>query len=334
MTKRKLGPFEIETVGLGCMSLSHSYGPPPSDADGAKLLNRALDLGYDFLDTASIYGVGHNETLIGQALKGRRDEFVLASKCGLRVGNDEARATRILDGSPAGIAEVLDLSLTRLGVDHIDLYYLHRLDPKTPIEESVGALADAVKAGKIRSIGLSEVSAATLRRAAEVHPIAAVQTEYSLWTRNPEIAVLDACRELGTTFVAFSPVARGFLADGIGDASALAKGDLRRHMPRFNPPHLEANLKLLAAFKAIAAELGVTPGQLSLAWLLNRDDRLVTIPGTGSIPHLEENFGARDMALAPEVMARLDALINRHTVSGPRYAPAMQASIDTEDFAD
>ncbi len=334
MTKRKLGPFEIEPVGLGCMSLSHSYGPPPSDEYGAKLLNRALDLGYDFLDTASIYGVGHNETLIGQALKGRRDEFVLASKCGLRVGNDEARATRILDGSPEGIAEVLDLSLTRLGVDHIDLYYLHRLDPKTPIEESVGALADAVKAGKIGSIGLSEVSAATLRRAAAVHPIAAVQTEYSLWTRNPEIAVLDACRELGTTFVAFSPVARGFLADGVGDASALAKGDLRRHMPRFNPPHLEANLKLLAAFKGIAAELGVTPGQLSLAWLLNRDDRLVTIPGTGSIPHLEENFAARDIVLAPEVMARLDALINRHTVSGPRYAPAMQASIDTEDFAD
>ena len=334
MTKRKLGPFEIEPVGLGCMSLSHSYGPPPSDEDGAKLLNRALDLGYDFLDTASIYGVGHNETLIGQALKGRRDEFVLASKCGLRVGNDEARATRILDGSPAGIAEVLDLSLTRLGVDHIDLYYLHRLDPKTPIEESVGALADAVKAGKIRSIGLSEVSAATLRRAAAVHPIAAVQTEYSLWTRNPEIAVLDACRELGTTFVAFSPVARGFLADGASDPSVLAKGDFRRHMPRFNPPHLEANLKLLAAFKAIAAELRVTPGQLSLAWLLNRDDRLVTIPGTGSIPHLEENFGARDIVLAPEVMARLDALINRHTVSGPRYAPAMQASIDTEDFAD
>lgn len=334
MSKRRIGPFEIEAVGLGCMSLSHAYGVPPSDADGAKLLNRALDLGYDFLDTASIYGVGHNETLICKALKGRRDDFVLASKCGLRVGNDAARTTRFLDGSPAGIAEVLDLSLTRLGVDIIDLYYLHRLDPKVPIEESVGALADAVKAGKIRSIGLSEVSAATLRRANAVHPIAAVQTEYSLWTRNPEIAVLEACRELGTTFVAFSPVARGFLADGVGDVAALAKGDLRRHMPRFQSPHLEVNLALLAAFKRIAAEIGVTPGQLSLAWLLGRDDLLVTIPGTSSIAHLEENFAARDLVLTPEMMARLDALINRQTVSGPRYAPAMQASIDTEEFAD
>lgn len=333
MAKRKLGPFAVESIGLGCMSLSHAYGNPPSDADGERLLHRALDIGYDFLDTAALYGVGHNETLIGRALKSRRDEFVLASKCGIRVGDDPARATRVLDGSPAGITTVLDESLTRLGVDTIDLYYLHRLDPKTPIEDSVGALADAVKAGKIRSIGLSEVSAATLRRAAAVHPIAALQTEYSLWTRNPEIAVLAACRELGTTFVSFSPVARGFLADSVGDPESLAKHDIRRHMPRFQPPHLQANLKLLAAFKAIAADLGITPGQLSLAWLLNVDDLNIPIPGTGSIVHMEENFAARDIVLAPEIMARLDALINRHTVSGPRYAPAMQASIDTEEFA-
>lgn len=333
MAKRKLGPFAVESIGLGCMSLSHAYGNPPPDAEGERLLHRALDIGYDFLDTAALYGMGHNETLIGRALRSRRDEFVLASKCGIRVGDDAARATRILDGSPAGIRAVLDESLTRLGVDVIDLYYLHRLDPKTPIEESVGALADAVKAGKIRSIGLSEVSAATLRRAAAVHPIAALQTEYSLWTRNPEIAVLQACRELGTTFVSFSPVARGFLADGVHDPDALASHDIRRTMPRFQPPHLAANLKLLAAFKGIADELGITPGQLSLAWLLNVDDLNIPIPGTGSVAHMEENFAARDIVLAPEVMARLDSLINRRTVSGPRYSPAMQASIDTEEFA-
>jgi aryl-alcohol dehydrogenase-like predicted oxidoreductase len=333
MAKRKLGPFSVESIGLGCMSMSSGYGAPPADADSERLLHRALDIGYDFLDTAAIYGIGHNETLIGRALKSRRDEFVLASKCGLRVGDDPEGRTRILDGSPKGIATVLDQSLQRLGVDVIDLYYLHRLDPKTPVEESVGALADAVKAGKIRSIGLSEVSAVTLRRAAAVHPIAALQTEYSLWTRNPEIAVLAACRELGTTFVSFSPVARGFLADGVHDSMASAKHDFRSGMPRFLPPHVESNLKLLTALKVIAAELGITPAQLSLAWLLNVDDLNVPIPGTGSMAHMEENFAARDIVLAPEVMARLDALINRHTVSGPRYAPAMQASIDTEEFA-
>ena len=214
MAKRKIGPFAVESIGLGCMSLSFAYGTPPSDDVAEKLLHRALDLGVDFLDTAALYGFGHNETLIGRTLKHRRSEFILASKCGLRVGDDPARATRILDGTRNGINIVLDESLRRLGVDVIDLYYLHRLDPNTPVEESVGALADAVQAGKIRSIGLSEVSATTLRRAHAVHPIAAVQTEYSLWTRNPEIAVQAACHELGTTLVAFSPVGRGFLADG------------------------------------------------------------------------------------------------------------------------
>ena len=332
MAKRKLGPFTVDGVGLGCMSLSYAYGTPPADADGEALLHRALDLGYDFLDTAALYGIGHNESLIGRALKSRRDEFVLASKCGIRLGEGGIKAPRVLDGSRAGVTAVLDESLSRLGVDTIDLYYLHRLDPKTPIEESVGALADAVKAGKIRSIGLSEVSAATLRRAAAVHPIAALQTEYSLWTRNPELGVLDARRETGTTFVAFSPVGRGFLAGGVPDPAALADGDIRRTMPRFQGGNFAANRSLLDAFAALAADLGHTPAQLSLAWLLNRDRDLVTIPGTASVAHLEENWAARDVTLDAATMARLDALINQSTVHGHRYSTAMNAAIDTEDF--
>ncbi|MGI4876745.1 MAG: aldo/keto reductase [Janthinobacterium lividum] len=332
MAKRKLGPFMVESVGLGCMSLSYAYGNPPGDAEGEALLHRALDLGYDFLDTAALYGIGHNETLIGRALKSRRDEFVLASKCGIRLGEGGIKAPRVLDGSRAGVTAVLDESLSRLGVDTIDLYYLHRLDPKTPIEESVGALAGAVTAGKIRSIGLSEVSAATLRRAAAVHPIAALQTEYSLWTRNPELGVLAACRELGTTFVAFSPVGRGFLAGGVSDPSALPDGDIRRTMPRFQGDDFVANQALFDAFARIAADLGHTPAQLSLAWLINRDPGLVTIPGTASVPHLEENWAARDIVLDAATMATLDALINQSTVHGHRYSPAMNAAIDTEDY--
>ncbi len=329
MAKRKLGPFTVEGVGLGCMSLSWAYGTPPSDAEGERLLHRALDLGYDFLDTAALYGLGHNETLIGRALKDRRNEFVLASKCGIRVTDGGGRA---IDGSPGGIAAVLDDSLRRLGVDHIDLYYLHRLDPKTPVEASVEALAAAVKEGKIGSIGLSEVSASTLRRAAAVHPIAALQTEYSLWTRNPELGVLDACRELGTTFVAFSPVARGFLAGGVSDPATLPESDLRRSMPRFREPNWSVNLRLLDALREVAAEIGHTPAQVCLAWLLTRDDTLVAIPGTASLAHLEENWAARDLRLDDATMAQLDGLINHATVAGHRYPPAMTASIDTEDF--
>lgn len=332
MAKRRLGPFMVESVGLGCMSLSYAYGNPPGDAEGEALLNHALDIGYDFLDTAALYGIGHNETLIGRALKSRRDEFVLASKCGIRLGEGGIKAPRVLDGSRAGVTAVLDESLSRLGVDTIDLYYLHRLDPKTPIEESVGALADAVTAGKIRSIGLSEVSAATLRRAAAVHPIAALQTEYSLWTRNPELGVLAACRELGTTFVAFSPVGRGFLAGGVPDPSALPDGDIRRTMPRFQGDDFVANQALFDAFAGVAADLGHTPAQLSLAWLINRDPGLVTIPGTASVAHLEDNWAARDIELDPATMATLDALINQSTVHGHRYSPAMNAAIDTEDY--
>jgi aryl-alcohol dehydrogenase-like predicted oxidoreductase len=329
ISKRSINGRSINPVGLGCMSLSWAYGVPPSEEDAAKLLHRALDLGYDHLDTANIYGLGNNETLIGNALHGRRKEFFLATKMGLIIDG----AKRGVDCSPAAIRKCVEETLTRLQTDFIDLYYMHRRDFDVPIEESVGAMAELIKEGKIGSIGLSEMSAETLRKAAAVHPIAAVQTEYSLWTRNPEIAVLDACRELGTTLVAFSPVARGVLANGVRDVDALAEKDLRRNMPRFNEENWPKNLGLVDQFNAIAAEEGVTPAQLSLAWVLSRGEHVVAIPGTASIAHLEENLARWDWELSAATVARLDALINQASVAGPRYGELIQQTIDTEDFA-
>ncbi|NCN85048.1 MAG: aldo/keto reductase [Sphingomonadales bacterium] len=329
ISKRTISGSSVNPVGLGCMSLSWAYGVPPSEEDASKLLHRALDLGYDHLDTANIYGLGHNETLIGNALHRRRKEFFLATKMGLIVDGDR----RGVDCSPAAIRQCVEESLARLQTDHIDLYYMHRRDFDVPIEESVGAMADLIKEGKIGSIGLSEMSAETLRKAAAEHPIAAVQTEYSLWTRNPEIAVLEACRELGTTLVAFSPVARGVLANGVRDVGALAEKDLRRNMPRFNEENWPKNLGLVDQFNAIAAKEGVTPAQLSLAWVLSRGEHVVAIPGTASVAHLEENLARWDWELSAEVKSRLDALINQETVAGPRYGELIQKTIDTEEFA-
>ncbi len=329
MTKRTINGRNVNTVGLGCMSLSHAYGVPPGREEGARLLHRALDLGYDHLDTARIYGVGRNEALIGDALHGRRREFFLASKTGIIIDGDKRR----IDCRPATITGAIEESLTALKTDHIDLYYLHRPDFTVPIEESIGALADAIRAGKIGSIGLSEMSAETLRRAAVVHPIAAMQTEYSLWTRNPEIAVLKACAETGTTFVAFSPVGRGVLANGVRDPARLADTDLRRSMPRFNAENWPINLALIDSFNAIAAELGHTPAQLSLAWVLAQAAHIVTIPGTAVEAHMAENLAASDVRLDATTLARLDALINRQTVAGGRYGAAMQKTVGTEEYA-
>jgi aryl-alcohol dehydrogenase-like predicted oxidoreductase len=326
MQTRRVGPFEVSAIGLGCMSLSHAYGSPPPRDRAERVLKGALDAGYSFFDTAALYGLGANERLIGEVLADRRDEFVLASKCGLTRGE-----TRDLDGSPARIKQTCDESLARLKVEVIDLYYLHRLDRRVPIEDSVGALADLVAAGKIKSIGLSEVSAATLRRAQAVHPIAALQTEYSPWTRNPEIAVLEACRELGVAFVAFSPVARGFLAGGVRDTAALTPGDIRLGMPRFQGEAFAANLKLLDSFEAVARDAGCTPAQLCLAWLLQKDPIIVPIPGTADPAHMVENAQAANIQLDPAIIERIEALVNPRTVTGPRYAPAVQADIDTED---
>ncbi|MEP7349825.1 MAG: aldo/keto reductase [Sphingorhabdus sp.] len=328
MNTRNINGRVVNPVGLGCMSLSWAYGIPPSEEDSAKLLHRALDIGYKHLDTANIYGLGHNETLIGNALKDRRNEYFLATKMGIIVDGPN----RGVDCKPETIRRCVEQSLERLQTDHIDLYHMHRRDFNVPIEESMGAMADLVKEGKIGSVGLSEMSAETLRRAAAIHPVAAMQTEYSLWTRNAEIAVLDACRELGTTFVAFSPLGRGVLADGVHDISALAEKDLRRNMPRFNEENWPKNRVLVDRFNAIATEQGVTAAQLSLAWVLSKGEHVVAIPGTASTLHLEENIARRDWTIPAEVSARLEAIINQDTVSGPRYPPAIQKTIDTEEF--
>lgn len=325
MDKRKVGQFEVSAIGLGCMSLSSGYGPPAPREEAERVLRGALDAGYTFFDTAAVYGMGHNETLVGEVLGPNRKDFVLASKCGLSIGD-----RRELNGRPEVLKATCELSLKLLKTDVIDLYYLHRLDRNVPIEDSVGALAELVAEGKIRAIGLSEISAATLRRAHAVHPIAALQTEYSPWTRNPEIAVLEACRELGTTFVAFSPVGRGFLAGAIGPDHAYLPGDMRPSMPRFQGEALAANLALLERFKAIAAEAGCTPAQLCLAWLLAKDDNIVPIPGTTNYDHMIENAKAAEVRLSPDLVAKVDEVVNDRTVTGHRYSPALQASIDTE----
>jgi len=329
MKTRKLGSFECSPIGLGCMSLSHAYGTPPSEKEAEQILLQALDLGYSMLDTAALYGFGNNETLLGRVLKGRRNDFVLASKCGMFKN---AAGVREINGRPEVIKKTCEDSLRRLQTDVIDLYYLHRWDKNVPIEDSVGALSDLFAAGKIRDIGLSEVSAETLKKAHKVHPIAAVQTEYSLWTRNPEIAVLDTCRELGTTFVAFSPLARAFLTGKLRDVSALEEKDIRRGMPRFYADNYAENLQLLSRVEKVAEAENMTLAQLALSWLLGRDDNIVPIPGTTRLDHLAENFSAVDLQLSSEAFEQLDQIMNQKTVSGTRYNPATQTEIDTEEF--
>ena len=333
MQQRHIGPFEVSAIGLGCMNLSHAYGAPPAPEVGMALIHRALDVGCNLFDTAALYGFGANETLVGKALKPYRQEITLCSKGGMAGVTFPDGVKRVIDGRPETIRKNCEDSLQRLGTDVIDLYYLHRWDKKVPIEDSVGAMSDLVRAGKVRTLGLSEVSATTLRKAHAVHPITAVQTEYSLWTRNPEIAVLDACRELGVTFVAFSPVARGFLCGELRDVNTLAANDIRRAMPRFAPDTYASNLPMLDAYLAIAQEVGCTPAQLALAWLLHKDPHLVPIPGTQNIQHLEDNMAAVQVQLSPQHMQRLEDLINPRTVQGNRYNPQNAAEVDTEEFA-
>ena len=334
MQTRKLGPFEVSAIGLGCMNLSHAYGTPPPPEAAEKLLLSALDSGVTLFDTAALYGFGANETLLGRVLSKHRSKFTLASKCGLHGVdvNGDGKLVRVIDGRPDTLQRSCEDSLRRLNTDVIDLYYLHRWDKKIPIEDSVGALGELVRQGKIRTIGLSEVSAATLRRAHAVHPITAVQTEYSLWTRNPEIALLQACQELGAAFVAFSPVARAFLTGKLLDVSTLDAKDIRRNMPRFEPANYAANLQLLPAYQAVASEAGCTPAQLALAWLLHRGEHIIPIPGTASLAHLAEDLAAADVKLSPAIMARLDVLINEKTVTGSRYNAQSQSEVDTETF--
>ncbi len=332
MQQRQLGPFQVSAIGLGCMNICHAYGTPASEAEAERLLLAALDAGVTHFDTAALYGFGVSETLIGRFLSKHRSKFILASKCGMTgVPTEQGVKVRVIDGRPATIKSTCEEALQRLQTEVIDLYYLHRWDKQVPIEDSVGALADLVREGKIRSIGLSEVSATTLRKAHAVHPIAALQTEYSLWTRNPEIAVLQACRELGVSFVAFSPVARGFLC-GPMDVNALDAKDIRRTMPRFTPENYAKNAALLPAYNAIAAEVGCTPSQLAIAWLLHHGGDILPIPGTRSVAHLMDDLGAADVQLSAEVIASLNALINQHTVHGDRYNDQANSEVDTETF--
>jgi aryl-alcohol dehydrogenase-like predicted oxidoreductase len=332
MNTRRIGPFEVTSISVGCMSLSHAYGAPPSPAQAERVLLEALEHGVTMFDTAALYGFGANETLVGRVLKEHRSRFVLASKGGIGGVTTPEGTKRVIDGRPETLRRQCDESLQRLGTDVIDLYYLHRWDKRVPIEESVGALADLVRAGKVRALGLSEVSAATLRRAHAVHPIVAVQSEYSLWSRNVEIGVMGACGEIGAALVAFSPLARGFLTGALRDVAALEPKDIRRAMPRFEPAAYARNLELLDAYGRLAAEAGCTMAQLALAWVLAQGEHVVALPGTTRLDHLHENLAAADLSLPVAALARAGQLIHEGTVTGPRYSAGNQIEVDTEQF--
>lgn len=334
MQKRQIGPFTVNAIGLGCMNLSHAYGAPISVEQGERVLHAALDAGVDHFDSAALYGFGANEELVGRVLKSQRQKILLASKGGMTgVADSNGVKKRVIDGRPETVIRNCEDSLRRLGTEVIDLYYLHRWDKQVPIEESVGAMGELVRKGHIRALGLSEVSAPILKRAHAECPIAAVQTEYSLWTRNPEIAVLQAAREIGAAFIAFSPLARGFLTGALTDVATLDSRDIRRAMPRFAPEAYSKNLKLLPAYREVARDLQCTPAQLALAWLMAKDENILPIPGTTSIDHLRENLGAATVRLNAEAMARLDEILNDGTVIGARYNDATSGEVDTESFA-
>lgn len=326
--QRQIGSCPVTAIGFGCMNLSHAYASPPPLEDAREVVQRALDRGVTHFDTAALYGFGRNESLMGELLAPVRSRIHLASKCGM-TGVD---GRRVIDGRPDTLKATLDVSLARLRTDVIDLYYLHRWDKTVPIEDSIGAMSDMVRAGKIRAIGLSEVSAATLRRAHAIHPVCAVQSEYSLWSRNVELGVLEETSRIGATLVAFSPLARGFLADGVDPVRFEAK-DIRRTMPRFQEPHWSANVqRLLVPFRELAQQVDCTPAQLALAWLLHKAPHIIPIPGTTSPAHLEQNMGALRVKLSADQMQQVENLINPQSVSGARYAPGVQKEIDTEEF--
>lgn len=327
---QRLTSVKSPVIGLGCMNLSHGYGSPVPEQDALRALDEAFDMGYRHFDTATLYGATANERVVGKALEGKRHQLFLASKCGMAI--DPEVGTRVIDGRPETLRKQCEASLDRLRTDHLDLYYLHRLDRKVPIEESVGALGRLVEEGKIGGVGLSEISAATLRRAVAEYPIAAVQSEYSLWTRNPEIALLEACREMSVALVAFSPLGRGFLTGTLQDPERLEESDMRRNMPRFSAENYPHNLKLFEQLNALAKALSVTPGQLSLAWLKAQGEDIIPIPGTRSVKHMRENLAAEMLNLDVTTLSQLDAMMTPDQVAGGRYSETQQADIDTEEF--
>ncbi|MEW1777386.1 aldo/keto reductase [Streptomyces sp. NPDC086777] len=328
MRQRNLRDLQVSSIGLGCMGMSAFYGTA-DEGEGVRTIHRARELGVTFLDTAQLYGPLTNESLVGEAVRGHRDEYVIATKFNYRMDHavpGDMSSIGPQDGSAEHVRSSVHGSLERLGTDYIDLYYQHRVDPNVPIEETVGALAELVAEGKVRHIGLSEASAETIRRADAVHPIAAVQTEYSLWTRDPEDEVLPACRELGIGFVPYSPLGRGFLAGRFSSPEDLDANDWRRTGPRFTGDNLEANLRLAAKVKEIAAEKDVTPAQLALAWVLAQGDDIVPIPGTKRVGYLEQNAGAVDVELTKEDLARIEAEVPR--AAGERYDEAGMRSVN------
>ncbi|MEM7412059.1 MAG: aldo/keto reductase [Myxococcota bacterium] len=325
MNRRSLGGLDVSAIGLGCMSMSDTYGKADPE-ESERTLQRALDIGVTFFDTANAYGLGRNEELLGRVLGPRRQEIQISTKFGFVVGDGGPS----IDGRPEQVADRCHESLERLGTDHIDLYFLHRPDPEVPIEDTVGAMADLVKAGKVRHLGLCEISARSLRKAHAVHPIAAVQSEYSLWTRDPEKHVLPACRELGVGFVPFSPIGRAILTGKLGQGAAF-ESDMRASMPRFQGENLERNLTLVRELQEIATSLDAAPGQVALAWLLAKHSDVVPIPGTKRRAYLEENAAAADVALPADTEARLDALFAPERVFGERYGHSWMRTTDTDD---
>jgi len=327
MERRRLGSqgLVVSALGLGCMGMSWAYGTP-DDAESIATIHEALERGCTFLDTAEVYGPWKNEELLARALAGRRDQVVLATKFGFALG-DKGQVTG-LDSRPEHVREACDASLRRLGVDVIDLYYQHRVDPNVPIEDTVGAMADLVKAGKVRFLGLSEASAKTVRRAHAVHPISALQSEYSLWQREVEAEILPACRELGIGFVAYSPLGRGFLTGSVKRAEEYEAGDNRSSHPRFQGENFDANMRLVGAVKEMAAQKGRTPGQVAIAWVLRQGDDVVPIPGTKRRTYLRENLAAADVALSAADLAWLDERLPVGATAGERYNPVLMSILD------
>ena len=327
MKTRKLGPNgpQIATVGLGCMGMSEFYGSS-EDKTSIDVIHRALDIGVNFFDTADMYGSGENEKLLGRALKGKRDRAIVATKFALLRG--DAGSFVGISGKPEHVKKACDASLQRLGIDVIDLYYQHRVDPSVPIEETVGAMKELVSAGKVRWLGLSEAKPETLRRACKVHPIAALQTEYSLWSREPEAEILEAAAALGVTFVVYSPLGRGFLTGAIKSLDDLEPNDWRRHMPRFAPENFPKNLELVRRVNELAAAKKVTPAQLALAWAIGAADHIVTIPGTRSIKRLEENAGAADVVLTAAERRAIDEAFPKDLAVGTRYPEQSMSSVN------